>query len=72
MNKKAENFLWFWDKIKIKFKFFLFKIKQRYVIFGWFLSDIIVFILVIVFGAMDFYCVKNITGRILVGLRLIY
>jgi len=41
-------------------------------IFGWFLSDIIVFILVIVFGALDFYSVKNITGRILVGLRFIH
>ena len=37
---------------------------------GWFTSDtILIFIVVLVFGALDFWTVKNITGRKLVGLR---
>lgn len=36
-------------------------------IFG--LSDALIFILVVIFGAFDFWFVKNVSGRILVGLR---
>jgi hypothetical protein len=32
-------------------------------------SSIITFILVIMFSSLDFWVVKNITGRLLVGLR---
>ena len=37
---------------------------------NWFLdSEIFAFMLVVIFAAFDFWTVKNVTGRILVGLR---
>ena len=32
-------------------------------------SEILSFVIIIVFAAVDFWTVKNVTGRILVGLR---
>lgn len=40
-----------------------------YLLIGNFISDIMTFIFVIVFSALDFWTVKNVTGRLLVGLR---
>lgn len=40
-----------------------------YFIFGLFLSRVITFIFVTILGATDFWVVKNLSGRILVGLR---
>lgn len=40
-----------------------------YLIIGNFISDIMTFIFVIIFSSLDFWVVKNITGRLLVGLR---
>jgi hypothetical protein len=40
-----------------------------YLIIGSIISNIITFIIVIVFSSLDFWVVKNITGRLLVGLR---
>ena len=40
-----------------------------YLLIGNLLSDILTFIFVILFSSMDFWVVKNITGRLLVGLR---
>ena len=37
--------------------------------FGFFLSDVDTFIVVVVMSALDFWTVKNVTGRLLVGLR---
>ena len=36
---------------------------------GWFLSNVQEFIVVTILGAVDFWVVKNVTGRLLVGLR---
>ena len=40
-----------------------------YLIIGNFISNIITFIIVIMLCSIDFWVVKNITGRLLVGLR---
>ena len=40
-----------------------------YLFFGLLFSDVFVFITVTVLSGMDFWVVKNITGRLLVGLR---
>ena len=40
-----------------------------YLFVGSFISNIITFIIVIVLSSLDFWVVKNITGRLLVGLR---
>jgi hypothetical protein len=40
-----------------------------YLFVGSFISKIITFIIVIIFCSLDFWIVKNITGRLLVGLR---
>lgn len=40
-----------------------------YLIIGSFISNIITFIFVIILCSLDFWVVKNITGRLLVGLR---
>lgn len=40
-----------------------------YLIIGSFISNIITFIIVIMLCSIDFWVVKNITGRLLVGLR---
>ena len=36
---------------------------------GYILPSVITFILVTVLGALDFWTIKNISGRLLVGLR---
>lgn len=36
---------------------------------GLFLSNVIIFIFVLIISALDFWTVKNVTGRLLVGLR---
>ena len=36
---------------------------------GMFISRVLIFILVTILGALDFWVVKNISGRLLVGLR---
>ena len=36
---------------------------------GGFLSTVLLFILVTILSALDFWVVKNVTGRLLVGLR---
>lgn len=41
----------------------------RYFFFGYFFSLVTTFILVTILGAVDFWVVKNVTGRLLVGLR---
>jgi hypothetical protein len=41
----------------------------RYFFFGYIFSLVTTFILVTVLGAIDFWVVKNVTGRLLVGLR---
>ena len=40
-----------------------------YLFVGSFISNIITFIIVIILSSLDFWVVKNITGRLLVGLR---
>jgi hypothetical protein len=40
-----------------------------YFFFGMIFSDVFVFITVTVLSGMDFWVVKNVTGRLLVGLR---
>lgn len=40
-----------------------------YLLVGNFISNIITFIIVIILSSLDFWVVKNITGRLLVGLR---
>ncbi len=40
-----------------------------YLFFGLLFSDVFVFIIVTVLTGMDFWVVKNVTGRLLVGLR---
>lgn len=40
-----------------------------YFFFGLFFSDVFVFIIVTVLSGIDFWVVKNVTGRLLVGLR---
>jgi hypothetical protein len=40
-----------------------------YLLIGNFISNIVTFIIVIIFSSLDFWVVKNITGRLLVGLR---
>ena len=42
---------------------------SSYFFVGFIISDIMTFILVTILGALDFWVVKNITGRLLVGLR---
>lgn len=44
-------------------------IKKRYFPLGYALSTILMFIFVLVLSAIDFWVVKNISGRLLVGLR---
>lgn len=41
----------------------------RYFIIGNFFSDVNTFIIVVVLSALDFWAVKNVTGRLLLGLR---
>jgi hypothetical protein len=41
----------------------------RYFVVGWFLSTILTFIFVLILSAIDFWIVKNLSGRLLVGLR---
>lgn len=36
---------------------------------GWFFDDVHTFIIVVLLSAFDFWTVKNVTGRLLVGLR---
>lgn len=50
---------------------FLFKVLSivSYLFLGLVFSDVFVFILVTVLSGMDFWIVKNVTGRLLVGLR---
>ena len=43
--------------------------KKRYFPLGYALSTILMFIFVLVLSAIDFWVVKNISGRLLVGLR---
>lgn len=40
-----------------------------YLFVGMFVPDVITFIMVMILSAIDFWTVKNITGRLLVGLR---
>ena len=40
-----------------------------YLLIGNFISNISTFIIVIILSSLDFWVVKNITGRLLVGLR---
>lgn len=42
---------------------------MTYILGGWFLNSITIFIFVSTFSVLDFWVVKNITGRILAGLR---
>ena len=42
---------------------------STYILGGWFFNSITIFIFVSIFGVLDFWVVKNITGRILAGLR---
>lgn len=42
---------------------------SSYFIIGYALPDVLTFIIVVTFGAVDFWIVKNVTGRLLVGLR---
>lgn len=44
-------------------------LSTSYLFFGLALSKVQIFILVTVLGALDFWTVKNVTGRLLVGLR---
>ena len=40
-----------------------------YLFCGWFFNSITIFIFVSVFAVLDFWVVKNLSGRILAGLR---
>lgn len=40
-----------------------------YLFMGWIFSSILVFVFVCLLSVVDFWIVKNITGRFLVGLR---
>jgi hypothetical protein len=40
-----------------------------YLFLNWVLPDVSTFIVVVLFSAVDFWVVKNVTGRLLVGLR---
>lgn len=40
-----------------------------YLFVGMFAPDVITFIIVMIMSALDFWTVKNVTGRLLVGLR---
>lgn len=40
-----------------------------YYFFGYFMSNVLTFIFTIILSALDFWVVKNISGRLLVGLR---
>jgi hypothetical protein len=42
---------------------------DRYFFFGFIFSLVTTFIIVTILGAVDFWVVKNVTGRLLVGLR---
>lgn len=44
-------------------------ISYSYFIIGNFFSDVNTFIIVVLLSALDFWTVKNVTGRLLVGLR---
>jgi hypothetical protein len=48
-----------------------FKIAAFFVYFflGYVLSNVLTFIFTVVLGSLDFWVVKNISGRLLVGLR---
>jgi hypothetical protein len=50
---------------------FAFKVMAiiTYLFSGLVFSDVFVFIIVTVLSGMDFWAVKNVTGRLLVGLR---
>lgn len=41
----------------------------RYLFIGIFISNVMLFICVMILAAIDFWVVKNVTGRLLVGLR---
>ncbi len=40
-----------------------------YFFIGYLIPEVITFIIVIILSAFDFWAVKNVTGRLLVGLR---
>ena len=40
-----------------------------YFFLGYLISNVLTFIFTVIFGALDFWVVKNISGRFLVGLR---
>ena len=40
-----------------------------YLFVGMFTNDVITFIIVMILSSLDFWTVKNVTGRLLVGLR---
>ena len=40
-----------------------------YFLIGYAIPEVMTFIIVIIFSAFDFWTVKNVTGRLLVGLR---
>lgn len=42
---------------------------SSYLIIGTFLPNVLTFIAVMIMAALDFWVVKNVTGRLLVGLR---
>ena len=42
---------------------------HSYLFFGFWLTNVQQFIIVTILGAVDFWVVKNVTGRLLVGLR---
>lgn len=44
-------------------------LKFSYLFMGIFMSNVIIFICVTILAALDFWTVKNVTGRLLVGLR---
>jgi len=70
-----QYFLKVWKLLRKKIKIFKSYLKKSiyfnsYFLAGWFVSEIVQCIIVIVCTAFDFYVVKNICGRKLVGLRL--
>lgn len=42
---------------------------SSYLILGFFLPNVITFIVVVILAALDFWTVKNVSGRLLLGLR---
>lgn len=40
-----------------------------YFFIGYMIPEVITFIIVVILGAFDFWAVKNVTGRLLLGLR---